>query len=389
MGHLSGFFSSGDIRVNSMRRFSMHSHHFSPECLTVNLGRDCNLNCVYCFSKKNKLSREETTIHPHRFILAIEAAAHLVAKFCKDKKRDFYFGVQGDGEPLVQFDLLKEVVDRIDEVCKQKQLKKQSFITSNGTMEQWQYTWLAGNFSRVCISVDGPAKIHNRHRPMRDGEPTYSKVVEALTTLRQSGIFPVCRVTVTTHNVKNLKEIVGHLHHELGFTEIQIEPAYHCEDLRPTVNAFSQNLMLAKKEARRLGCNLVYSGLRNRMPHGPYCNALKNVLFIKPNGTASACMFSSIFDNSDRFQVGQYDDRNDEFVLEQSKFNKFITSVSKPIDECTECPIRDHCVRGCPDFCTALSKGYDKGVISKVGDTFRCQTNRLLLEGGWCDESSF
>ena len=372
---------------------------FKPECLTINLGSGCNLGCSYCFVKEKQIFKKLKNVSEQKqFIRAVESAARVVIKNCQEKKQPFFFGFLGDGEPLVQFELVQEIYNICRKLFEEQPVSSFlarspqdpellsffSFITSNGTLEEHKYRWVARNFRRVCLSVDGPEWIHDQNRRFSDGTPTLKQIKNTLSVLRAEGCYPVCRTTVTPQHTQYLSEIVQFLGEELDFRFIQIEPVYHLNNKPEAFSAkeFAENLLMARTVAREMGSDIIYSGYRPDEIHGPYCNILKNVLSMTPDLKALTCGFDR--PNSKYSEIGAYDPKQDFWVLNQERIADIKEKLALYPEVCKECSVVEHCVRGCPDFCILdCDIKQEVADCSTLIDKPRCQINRALYEKGW------
>ena len=61
---------------------------YSPECLTVSLGPECNLQCIYCYAK-NDLIEKSDKLDKSYFFDCVWAAADIVAENCIEKQKPF------------------------------------------------------------------------------------------------------------------------------------------------------------------------------------------------------------------------------------------------------------------------------------------------------------
>lgn len=85
------------------------------------------------------------------------------------------------GEPLLCFDLMVEIVQYIR--ARQQDLARpvSLSITTNGTLLNGPVlAFLAREHVDVCISIDGPAAVHDRNRVYRDGRGTFADVARNL-----------------------------------------------------------------------------------------------------------------------------------------------------------------------------------------------------------------
>ena len=344
---------------------------FEPECLTIGLGNNCNLDCTYCYGRIDS-GTKKPRLEPRPFLAAIAAATELVSRYCAHSGRPLTFGFQGMGEPFADPWLLEQADDTVRDVAARHHLPLSSFITSNGTMPADTYRWAATRFDRICLSVDGPPRLHDRARRDSGGHPTSTKVLETVDLLKSLGKTPACRVTVTSENVASMFEIATFLFVELGLTDVQFEPVYRHSDLSPEPEAFVHGLFGAREIARRHGGKAGYSGYRPDEEHGPYCQTLRQVLFVTRNGTASACLFREGEASDSPFGIGAPADER--FAIDQERIDAFEARVAQLPEGCTACAIRHHCTRGCPDHCPSDSAIERQDITTSLG----CRINRLL-----------
>jgi uncharacterized protein len=355
---------------------------FEPECLTIGLGNACNLDCTYCYAKVRP-AHETPPLHLPAFLAAVQAGAELVGRTCARKRQRMFFGFQGAGEPFLDFDLLARVDEAVRAVATRHVLPVFSYITSNGTMGEAPYRWAAERFDRICLSIDGPPRLHDLARRFRDGEPTSALVGEAVTLLKALGKPPACRVTVTRNNVDGMAEMAGFLFIDLGLTDVQFEPVYSHPDLHPDPKKFVQGLHAARAIARSRAGAVVYSGYRPGEKHGPYCQTSRRVLFVTRNGTASACLFQESEESASRFAIGTHSRKTGAFAIAQSRIDAIEAAVARLPDACQACAIQDHCVRGCPDLCP-LDPAHQAQDVTR---TLSCRINRLLYAEEQADSS--
>ena len=346
---------------------------FAPECLTIGLGKDCNLDCSYCYAKVRP-GQATPLLDKPEFLAAIRAGAELVARTCQRQGRRLSFGFQGAGEPFWDFDRLVAADEAVRAIAASHGLPVFSYITSNRTMGEDPYRWAAQRFDRICLSVDGPPRLHDLARRFRNGAPTSGKVRDTVELLKALGKPPACRVTVTRDNVDGMLEVARFLFVDLGLADVQFEPVFSHPEQYPDPESFVRGLVGARGLARRCGGVAFYSGLRPGEAHGPYCQTTRHVLFVTGNGTASACLFHECETSDSPFCVGAYSPKDGVFAIAQRRIDEIEAAVARLPDVCENCAIRDHCVRGCPDFCPLDSACKERDVTQ----TLRCRINRLL-----------
>lgn len=149
----------------------------------------CNLNCRYCFyiAKPTQPQMDDAT-------LTAFIRQHIAAQ----PGPDVLFAWQGGEPTLCGLDFFRRVVALQQQYGAGKQI--QNAFQTNGILlnDDWcrflhDHGWLVG------LSLDGPAALHDAHRVTRRGNPTHSKVINALDKL-------------IAHRVEfNLLVVVNHL----------------------------------------------------------------------------------------------------------------------------------------------------------------------------------
>jgi uncharacterized protein len=92
-----------------------------------------------------------------------------------------YYG----GEPLLELDLLKQIVSYIGQVCNPSTVTHH--LTTNGLAlnQRRVRAFLAENGISLTVSLDGPAHLHDRSRRTVTGAPTHRLVENGLTKLME------------------------------------------------------------------------------------------------------------------------------------------------------------------------------------------------------------
>ena len=125
--------------------------------ITLTLTHSCNLNCSYCYEK-----------HKNNRRMTFDTAISIVEKELNDDLNLEYDYVEFDffgGEPLLEFELIKKIVDFI-KIRKYKN-KYIFFATTNGTiLTQEMKLWFVENrnFIVLGLSLDGTREMHNINR---------------------------------------------------------------------------------------------------------------------------------------------------------------------------------------------------------------------------------
>ena len=330
---------------------------FTPECLTLYLSNQCQLACSYCYAASERPPFDQTSAVIQEEVAL--AAARLVARHCADRNKPFLMVLHGGGEPTLHWDLVERLEAATRRIADQFGIEWRGHLATNGIMSAQQAQWAARHFTSIGLSCDGPPEIQNRQRPFKSGKETAHIVERTARIIRAAGGNFEVRTTITSQTVERQPEIVKYLHEQLGAETIRFEPVYQVHGQGKTgftpddASHFVEGFLEAQKEAEARDITLSFSGGRLEELHGPYCDVLRNVLHVNPDGTATACFFSVTGQNpSDAACViGAFDAKTGEFELNRERIDAHWRKALEVPDQCSGCLNMYHCTRGCPEFC--------------------------------------
>jgi len=86
------------------------------------------------------------------------------------------------GEPLLAMDIIEELTGRIQSVTEPNSVKYSAMIVTNGyLLDQLTVDRLRQlHVTSAQVTLDGPAAIHNRKRPLVNGRPSFDTIVKNL-----------------------------------------------------------------------------------------------------------------------------------------------------------------------------------------------------------------
>ncbi|MGO8744657.1 MAG: radical SAM protein [Thermoguttaceae bacterium] len=133
-------------------------HH--RRLLTLELTQQCNLACEYCVFGKHYDRRRQPSDAP----MSLDTAKSAVARFMSHKPAIANIGFYG-GEPLLEFELMKEVVAFAEKHGAESGIERRFSITTNGTLlSEEKIHFLVAHEFAVFISLDGNKKTQDRYR---------------------------------------------------------------------------------------------------------------------------------------------------------------------------------------------------------------------------------
>jgi len=162
----------------------------------------CNLRCTYCYNGA-----------PFARTMPREVLARAVEWAFNQGTGPVDLAFFG-GEPLLAFDLVREGVERAEAAAARTGRPVRYRMTTNGTLLTGErLDFLADRRFRVAISLDGPARLHDRARPMAGGAGSHATVVANLAAARER--FPDLPV-ISVLGPANAAEARAILEHVVG-----------------------------------------------------------------------------------------------------------------------------------------------------------------------------
>ena len=194
------------------------------KALCLHIAHTCNLNCDYCFASQGKY-------HGERAVMSFEIGKRALDFLIENSgtRRNLEVDFFG-GEPLMNFDVVKELVAYARSIEKEKNKNFRFTLTTNGVLIDDDVIDFANReMSNVVLSLDGRKEIHDRHRVDYAGNGSWERIVPKFQRLVESrgGKNYYMRGTFTHENPDFLEDIKVML--DLGFNELSMEPVVCAE----------------------------------------------------------------------------------------------------------------------------------------------------------------
>ena len=195
------------------------------KALCLHVAHTCNLNCSYCFASQGKY-------HGDRALMSFEVGKQALDFLVENSgtrtnlEVDFF-----GGEPLMNFDVVKQIVAYARFIEKEKHKNFRFTLTTNGMLIDDDVIEFANKeMSNVVLSLDGRKEIHDRLRVDYAGNGSYDTIVPKFQKLVASrgGKNYYMRGTFTHANPDFTKDVF-HMA-DLGFTELSMEPVVGAPD---------------------------------------------------------------------------------------------------------------------------------------------------------------
>lgn len=172
--------------------------------LTILLTHQCQMKCQYCFEgdKENKSISHNSIQAIMHFLMAHKDNCN--------RLRITWFG----GEPLLNYQKLKAMSMRFIDFCSENEIQYSADITTNAfalSRERCSEMVNELNVKRFIITLDGPADVHDRRRPLRSGLPTFDRIWENIGYLLDVGAKVTIRMTIDRENACSIPEFLHNI----------------------------------------------------------------------------------------------------------------------------------------------------------------------------------
>ena len=344
----AGKLFSPDLYAN--KAYDFKNRHTDIKALCLHVAHSCNLNCEYCFAAQGKFHGEDALMSFETGKRALDfLMEHSGAR--RNLEVDFF-----GGEPLLNFQVCKDLVAYARSVEKERGKNFRFTLTTNGVLlDDDVIRWANQECHNVVLSLDGRKEVHDHLRKDLAGNGSYDRIIprfQKLVTAR-GGKGYYMRGTFTHNNLdftNDLFHMAG-----LGFTELSMEPvvcapgepyAITEEDL-PTL--FDQYELLAKDMIRReeAGKPITFYHYMIDLAGGPCiykrmagCGSGTEYMAVTPWGDLYPC---HQFVGDADYKLGDIWTGVTNTAI-QDQF-KLCNAVARP--ECKDCWARLYCSGGC------------------------------------------
>ncbi len=347
------------------------------KALCLHVAHTCNLNCSYCFASQGKY-------HGDRAIMSFEVGKQafdfLIANSGTRKNLEVdFFG----GEPLMNFDVVKELVVYARSIEKQHGKNFRFTLTTNGMLIDDDVIDFANReMSNVVLSLDGRKEVHDRYRVDYAGRGSWEQIVPKFQKLVEARGHKnyYMRGTFTHANPDFLKDIEEML--RLGFRELSMEPVVCApgdeseltrEDL-PIVLEQYEKLAELMLENHRKGTPFTFYHYMIDLKGGPCiykrisgCGSGTEYMAVTPWGDLYPC---HQFVGEEKFKLGDVWNGVDNKDIQDEFFACNV--YTRP--ECKECWARLYCSGGC-----AANAYHATGSVNGIYE-YGCELFRKRME---------
>ncbi len=320
------------------------------KALCLHVAHTCNLNCSYCFASQGKY-------HGERAVMSFEVGKRALDFLIENSgsRRNLEVDFFG-GEPLMNFQVVKDLVAYARSIEKQHNKNFRFTLTTNGVQIDDDVIDFANReCSNVVLSLDGRKEIHDRYRVDYAGNGSWERIVPKFQKLveERGGKNYYMRGTFTHANPDFLKDIEKML--ELGFRELSMEPvvcevsdssALTDEDLPIVLEQYEKLAQLMIKKDKE-GDPFTFYHYMLDLEDGPCiykrisgCGSGSEYMAVTPWGDLYPC---HQFVGDEKFKLGDIWNG----VVNTERQKEFASCNVYAHPECHDCWARLYCSGGC------------------------------------------
>ena len=343
------------------------------KALCLHIAHTCNLNCSYCFASQGKY-------HGERAVMSLEVGKRALDFLIENSgtRRNLEVDFFG-GEPLLNFEVVKELVRYARSIEKKHNKNFRFTLTTNGMLIDDDVIEFSNKeMSNVVLSLDGRREIHDRFRVDYAGNGSFDRIVPKFQKLVEArgGKNYYMRGTFTHANPDFLEDIKVML--DLGFKELSMEPVVSApgdaaeltdEDTLIVMEQYEKlaELMLKKEKE---GDGFTFYHYMIDLKDGPCiykrisgCGSGTEYMAVTPWGDLYPC---HQFVGDDKYKLGNIYDG----VTNTEAQNEFFECNVYAKPECRDCWARLYCSGGCAANAYHAT-GSVKGIYKKGCELFK------------------
>jgi uncharacterized protein len=343
-----GLLYTEDMYVDYLGQFQARNPIVKALCLHI--AHDCNLKCKYCFAGEGEYRGQRSLMSAEVGKKAIDFLIQASGNR-RNLEIDFF-----GGEPLMNFEVVKEIVDYARSIEGEHNKNFRFTITTNGVLlDDDIQAYINEHMHNVVLSIDGRKEVHDRMRYTINHKGSYDLVVpkfKKIADSRNQTNYYV-RGTFTRENLDFAKDVL-HLA-DIGFKQVSVEPvvapkemsyALREEDLPMLYEQYEElakELVKRKKEGQ--GFNFFHFMID--LSQGPCvakrlagCGSGSEYLAVTPEGDLYPC---HQFVGLEEFKMGTVFDG----IQNQPMQKQFQACNVYAKDECKNCWAKFYCSGGC------------------------------------------
>ena len=357
--------------------FDFKNRNTVIKALCLHVAHTCNLNCEYCFASQGKY-------HGERALMSLETGKRALDFLIENSgtRRNLEVDFFG-GEPLMNLEVVKELVAYAREIEKIHNKNFRFTLTTNGILiDDDVIDFCNKEMSNVVLSLDGRKEVHDRLRKDYQGRGSYDIIVPKFQEfVRRRGDKSYYIRGTFTHANTDFTNDIFHMA-DLGFKELSMEPVVCAPDDKSALTKedlpvlCEQYEILAKEMLKRQkeGNGFTFYHYMLDLTHGPCiykrisgCGSGTEYMAVTPSGELYPC---HQFVGDKKYLLGNIYDG----VTNKEIQNEFKLCNAYARKECADCWAKLYCSGGC-----AANSYHASGKITGIYE-YGCELFKKRIE---------
>ena len=320
------------------------------KAMCLHVAHDCNLRCKYCFASTGDFGEGRRLLD---FETGKKAIDFLIekSKGCHNLELDFF-----GGEPLMNFEVVKQIVEYARSLEQEHNKLFRFTITTNGMLlDDAKIDYINKEMSNVVLSIDGRRGVNDKMRPCINGAGSYDIIMDKYKRLveKRGHDQYYARGTFTKYNLDFSNDVM-HLYEE-GFDQLSVEPVVSPSDKDYALTEaelpriFEEYETLAKKiiAIKKQGKSINFFHFMLDLDQGPCaikrlrgCGCGNEYVAVTPDGDIYPChQFVGMKEwKMGNLHEGTFDFKLKDYFSQTTVYNKH---------DCKECWAKFYCSGGC------------------------------------------
>lgn len=344
---------------------------------------NCDLKCPYCWQRLYHLDSP---------VMSEEMAEHLfevIPSFVEVERADRVDLIIFGGEPLQDVAPLRERVLHLLALGHEKGYSTK--IISNGVGLAANVPYLEGKVEVIQITIDGPADIHRRRRPLPGGRDSFTPMAEGISKAVAAGIAINVRVNTDETNLPRLPELADFAQQQgwldTGKVRFHLAPVKNHNPRKETnseAELLKKVLALVEQDDRMRIYDLggfpgikYFQGFKDSGLFSLHrffnCEAQINFYGFDLKGDVYACWDAA---GLQHLAVGRF---HPEVEMDPAQLARWRKRTSLDIESCQGCSSSPHCGGGCQflafehkdtfmtSSCDSMMEGYVQSILNHSG----------------------
>jgi uncharacterized protein len=246
--------------------------------ITLILTYACNQDCSYCYQVRDNLKMEFATA---------QKAIDYFSKYMNAKSVINFYG----GEPLLEFDLMKRVIQYCNKRNNKNDKQLTFSLTTNATLlDKQRLEFFNDNEVDIYLSIDGNKRAHELGR----GKGSFASIEKVLARYNDFPEIPInIQMVITPNNVRHLLHSVQYLV-SLGTSQLDLnlccDQKWNQNDIETLRDQYSNAYNYLVKHKKE-GGKIRFKEIKKTDPLKPLfkCDAGRDRFAITPDGFIYGC----------------------------------------------------------------------------------------------------